>query len=326
MTAIAQWLLIDWKLKALSLGLTVLLLGAVSFADSPVQTVTVNAHISYDNTPRTGLVLNNPPPTTRATVTGTAAQIRTAVVTADIDLSKLPKGTAIAITPVPENTGSGAAVTSIAPVTLDVEDYVTKTIDIDVRASAAQGWQITSAQAVCGSPPSACQVTVIGPAVLLKDLTAYAIVDAPVSANSREQLATLIKFERGGNPYELGSTTTIPAITWSPQTVTAIVQAKQGTLTIQVALVDALPSALPPAGYRVTAVVISPLLITISGAPDVVAGIPSISLPAVSLAPYTSDHTFSVRIPAADSRIKMSTTTAQITYKISRNPAVGPSP
>src|SRR6266576_2191076 len=284
MTAIVQWLLIDWKLKALSLGLTVLLLGAVSFADSPVQTVTVNAHISYDNTPRTGLVLNNPPPTT------------------------------------------GAAVTSIAPVTLDVEDYVTKTIDIEVRASAAQGWQITSAQAVCGSPPSACQVTVIGPAVLLKDLTAYAIVDAPVSANSREQLATLIKFERGGNPYELGSTTTIPAITWSPQTVTAIVQAKQGTLTIQVALVDALPSALPPAGYRVTAVVISPLLITISGAPDVVAGIPSISLPAVSLAPYTSDHTFSVRIPAADPRIKMSTTTAQITYKVSRHPAVGPSP
>ena len=64
MTALAQWLLIDWKLKALSLGLTVLLLGAVSFAESPVQTVSVNAHISYDNTPRTGLVLNNPPATT----------------------------------------------------------------------------------------------------------------------------------------------------------------------------------------------------------------------------------------------------------------------
>ena len=75
-----------------------------------------------------------------------------------------------------------------------------------------------------------------------------------------------------------------------------------------------------------TAVVISPQLITISGAPDVLAGIQSISLPPVSLASYTSDHTFSVRIPAADSRIKMSTTTAQITYKISRNPAVGPSP
>jgi len=324
--AIFQWLLIDWKLKALSLGLTVLLLGAVSFADSPVQTVTVNAHISYDNTPRTGLVLNNPPATTKATITGTAADVRTAVITADIDLSKLPKGTAIAVTPVSKNTGSGAKVTSISPVTLDVEDYVTKALDIDVRASAAQGWQITSAQSVCGSPPTACQVTVIGPAAVLKDIAAYAVVDAPVSANTREQLATLIKFEKGGTPFDLGSTTTIPAITWSPQTVTAIVQAKQGTLTIQVALVDALPSAPPPAGYRVTAVVISPQLITINGPPDLVAGIQSITLPAVSLAPYTSDHTFSLRIPAADSRVHMSTTTAQITYKIARNPAVSPGP
>ncbi len=326
MTALAQWLLIDWKLKALSLGLTVLLLGAVSFAESPVQTVSVNAHISYDNTPRTGLVLNNPPATTRATITGTPAQIRTAVITADIDLSKLPKGTAIAVTPAAKNTGSGASVASISPVTLDVEDYVTRALDIDVRASAAQGWQITSAQAVCGSPPGVCQVTVIGPAAVLKDLAAYANVDAPVNANSREQLATLIKFERGGSTFELGSTTTIPAITWSPQTVTAIVQAKQGILTIQVALVDALPTAPPPAGYHVTGVVITPQLVTLSGAPDVVGGIQSITLPAVSLASFTSDHTFSVRIPQTDTRIHMSTTNAQITYRIARNPAVNPTP
>jgi YbbR domain-containing protein len=325
MRAVLPWLLVDWKLKVLSLGLTILLLGAVSFADSPVQSITVNAHISYDNTPRTGLVLNNPPASTRAAITGTAAQIRSAVITADIDLSKLPKGTAVSVTPVPKNVPSGATVTSISPVTLDVEDYVTKSIDIDVRASAAQGWQITSAQAVCGSPPSPCQVTVIGPATLLKDLAAYAVVDAPVSANSREQLATLIKFERGGNAFDLGATTTIPAITWSPQTVTAIVQAKQGTLTIQVALVDALPSAPPPAGYRVTAVVINPQLITITGAPDALAGIQSITLPALSLAPYTADHTFNVRLPV-DPRVKLSVAVAQITYKIARNPAISPSP
>jgi YbbR domain-containing protein len=326
MTAIFQWLLIDWKLKVLSFGLTVLLLGAVSFANSPVQTVTLNAHISYDNTPRTGLVLNNPPATTRATISGTAAQIRTAVITADIDLSKLAQGTAIAVTPVPNNTGSDARVMSISPVTLDVEDYQAKTLNIDVRASAAQGWQITSAQAVCGSPPSACQVAVLGPATLFKDLVAYAVVDSPISANTREQLATLIHFERGGTLYDIGSITTIPAITWSPQTVTAIVQAKQGVSTVQVALLDALPSAPPPAGYRVTAVVINPQLITISGAQDVVAGIQAITLPAVSLAPYTSDHTFNVRIPNSDPRIHLSTAVVQVTYKIARNPAVSPTP
>src|SRR5436309_15900824 len=110
MMAVVQWLLIDWKLKALSLGLTVLLLGAVSFSDSPVQAATVNAHISYDNTLRTGLVLNDPPATTKATIIGTAAQIRTAVITADIDLSQLPKGNASALTPIHTNARSRASV------------------------------------------------------------------------------------------------------------------------------------------------------------------------------------------------------------------------
>ena len=51
-----------------------------------------------------------------------------------------------------------------------------------------------------------------------------------------------------------------------------------------------------------------------------------ITLPAVSLASFTSDHTFSVRIPQTDSRVHLSTTTAQITYRIARNPAVNPTP
>ena len=108
--------------------------------------------------------------------------------------------------------------------------------------------------------------------------------------------------------------------------VTAIVQAKQGVSTVQVALLDALPSAPPPAGYRVTAVVINPQLITLSGAQDAVTGIQSITLPAVSLAPYTSDHTFNVRIPNSDPRIHLSTAVVQVTYKIARNPAVSPTP
>src|SRR2546428_13879709 len=117
------------------------------------------------------------------------------------------------------------------------------------------------------------------------------MVDSPASANSGERLATLIIFERVASVFNLGSTATIPAITWSPQTVTAIVQAKQGTLTIQVALVDALPAAPPPAGYHVTAVVITPQLITLSRPPDVVGGIQSITLSAVAPASCKSPHT-----------------------------------
>jgi YbbR domain-containing protein len=161
---------------------------------------------------------------------------------------------------------------------------------------------------------------------LVAVITPYVTVDAAISSNSREQLGTVVHFKRAGSDIDLTKANTIPAVAWSPPTVTALVQARQGTVTVQVALVDSLPSSPPPTGYRVTGITISPQLITLTGAPDVVAGIQSLILPPVSLSAYTSSHTFNLKIPVPDPNVRLSASNAQVTYMIAQNPAVSSSP
>ena len=136
----------------------------------------------------------------------------------------------------------------------------------------------------------------------------------------------MVLFSRAGADFDLSKVVAIPAITWEPLTVTAHVEAAQGTETIQVALVNALPTAPPPAGYHVTAVIVSPQLITITGSPETLAGITSITLPAVSLAGLTSDHSFTLRIVPPDPSIQLSVKSATVTYRIARDQTVSPSP
>jgi YbbR domain-containing protein len=167
---------------------------------------------------------------------------------------------------------------------------------------------------------------VTGPTSFLKDVTTYVSVDASINSTSREQLATKVLFKLAGSPVDVTKLNTIPPISWQPQTVTVLVQALQGTETIQVAVVDASPSSPPPAGYHVTGIVINPQLITITGAPDVVGSIQSITLAPVSLAGYTSNHTFSVKIVSPDPSLRLSATVAQITYLIAAIPAITASP
>jgi YbbR domain-containing protein len=70
----------------------------------------------------------------------------------------------------------------------------------------------------------------------------------------------------------------------------------------------------------------NPQTIQITGPPDVLAGVKSITLPAVDLSPYTSDHTFRLPIASPDPSVQLSTDVAQVTYSIARNPAITPSP
>jgi hypothetical protein len=67
-------------------------------------------------------------------------------------------------------------------------------------------------------------------------------------------------------------------------------------------------------------------LIDITGPPDVLSGITRIVLPAVSLGANTSDHSFRVSIPSPDPSVSLSASVANVTYSISKNPAVSPTP
>jgi YbbR domain-containing protein len=315
----------DWRLKLLSLGLATALLVAVAWSQFPVTTQTFDAPINYNSAP-SGLTVVSPPALTKVTLSGLAADLRATVVTADADLSKIKKGEAVTLTPTVRVTGSHVTVQTIRPLTLVVDDLITRQFDVTVDATYVDGWTPTKTpQAICGNALQSCQVTVIGPATILNALAVYVTVADPINSTSRE-LQSVVKFRQKAVTVDLGKVTTIPAIGWTPQTVTAHVEAKQGTETVQVALVDALPSAPPPSGYHVTAITIIPQLITITGSPDLLTGIDRIYLGAVSLAGYTSDHTFTIRIPSPDPSLQLSANVATVTYSIAKNPAVSPTP
>lgn len=320
-----SWIANDWRLKLLSVGLATALLLAVAWSQFPVTTQIVDAQINY-NSPPSGLILIAPPAVAKVTLSGLSADIKAAVVTADADLSKIKRGEAVALTPTVRITGSRATVQAVRPLTLNVDDLITRQLDITVDASFVQGWQPSKTQAICGNALQPCQVTVFGPASILNGLAAYVTFINPINAQSREQLASIVRFRQLAANVDLGKVVTIPAIGWSPQTVTAHVEATQGIETVQVALVDALPTTPPPAGYHVTAITITPQLITITGSPDILGNINQIILGAVSLAGYTSDHTFTIPIPSPDPSLQLSKNVATVTYSIAKNPAVSPTP
>jgi hypothetical protein len=152
-------------------------------------------------------------------------------------------------------------------------------------------------------------------------------MDAPMNVTVRRVTGSVVQFSRNGLDIDMTKVVTIPAVSWDPVTVTAFVEAVyQGTDTKQVALVDALPSAPPPAGYHVTGFSISPQLILVTGSPDALANLTFITLSPVSLAGLTSDHTFTINIVPPDPSLQLSTKKATVTYQIRPDAAVSPSP
>ena len=91
------------------------------------------------------------------------------------------------------------------------------------------------------------------------------------------------------------------------------------------ALVDSPPVHPPPAGYHVTGVVIAPVTVVLTGPADKLAVVQNLPLPAVDLSSSTTNATFSVQIPFP-SGMSGSLAVAKITYLISANPVVSPSP
>jgi YbbR domain-containing protein len=321
-----NWILGNWRMKLLAVGLSIGLFAALAFSENPIQFVTVDAKINYVNRPD-NVVLVNQPTITKVTISGLSADVKNATIRADVDLSKVKKGSAFTLTPTARVFGNNVTAQSVQPITFGVDDLNTVQLDIDVRTPhLQQGWSVTKAMAVCGNSAQTCKVNFTGPASIEDGLHAFVNVDAPINVNSFDQLSSTVQFDQNGRGFDPAAQKTFPLIGWNPQTVTAHVEAKQGTYTKRVALVDAFPSAPPPNGYHVTGVSIDPPLIDITGPPDVLAGISRITLPAVALGGFTSDHTFRVSIPSPDPSVSLSQNLANVTYNISKNPAVTPTP
>ena len=273
------------------------------------------------------LVLLNQPTTTKVTISGLTQDVKNATVRADVDLSKIKKGSAFTLTPTARVFGNNVTPQSAQPITFGVDDLTTVQLDIDIRTPhVQQGWSVKKVQPICGNAAQVCKVTFTGPSSLEDGLHAFVTVDGAIATNSYDQLSSTVQFDQNGRVFDPAAQKALPLVGWNPQTVTAHVEAQQGTSIIRVPLVDAFPSAQPAAGYHLTGVSIDPPLVEITGPPDVLAKITKIVLPAVSLSSYTSDHTFRVSIPIPDPGVSLNVTVCNVTYSIAKNPAVSPSP
>jgi YbbR domain-containing protein len=317
----------DWRLKLLALGLAVLMLGAVAFAQNPVtQKVLRDVSIAYTVSP--DIVVIDPPTKTNVTVTGLAdalAIVNSRNVAASFDLSKTLPGTNTHVNLVVRPLIANVKVQdAVVPYVLNIDTLKAVSLAVDVRLTArpVPGWAWTKKEAECPNAP--CKVVFTGPASWETNLLAYADFTNPIQTDSVNVPAIQVVLYQNTQPLDL-TKNTVPAISLDPSTVQVRVDAKPGTSSRQVVLIDAPPIRGPAPGYRITDVKVDPVTVVISGPPDTLTGITFITLPAVDLGGATSSRTFQIPIPYREG-ITGPVAIARVTYTIAPNPAVSPSP
>jgi YbbR domain-containing protein len=316
----------DWRLKLLAVGLAVLMLGAVAFSQNPPKQVVLN-NVSIGYTVGPDIIVINPPTKTNVTVTGLAdalISVNSSSVAASFDLTKAAPGPNVHVNLVVGSRTTGVQVQNqIVPQVLNLARRSSVTLPVTVRTPrVTPGWQVTKTEARC--PIAPCSVVFTGPSTWESNLAAIADFTDPVQQNSYDALTQQVLLVQNGQPLDL-TVRTEPPVNLDPSSVAIHIEAKTGTTSRQVVLIDAPPSHVPPSGYRVSNVTVDPITVVISGAPDALARITTITLSPVDLSGATSAKTFQVNITYPDN-IVGSVAVAKVTYQISANPNVGPSP
>jgi YbbR domain-containing protein len=316
----------DWRIKLLAVGLAVLMLGAVAFSQNPPTTKSFTVPISYQVGP--DLVLINPPTTTTVTVRGLADLIATTKpesIVAVVDASKAHPGPDVQLNVVAKSLVTGVnPVQNPPPFAVNIDRLSVSTLTVQVVDHAAADWEVTKADALCPTTP--CVVHFSGPASWEVNLKAVAVFPNPISNSSYDVLTWPVTLQQGNTALDPGRfLQTVPLSGLDTLSVSLHIEARTGTTSRSVALVDSAPIHPPPAGYHVTGVVIAPVTVVLTGPADKLALVQNLSLPPVDLSSSTTNATFSVQIPFP-AGMSGSVAVAKITYLISANPVVSPSP
>ena len=325
-----SWRLVtnEWRLKLLAAGLALLMLGAVAFSQNRPLTKPVTVALSY--AVQTNIVLINPPAKTTVVVSGLADvvdRVDSSNLVASVDATHALPGSSVKLHVTAKPLLSGVQAQNPAPIAVNIDTLQTVALPVQVVARAATGWSIDPRQTRATCPgaanPNPCRVNFTGPVSWESGLKAVATVPGVV-VGTGDYLNQTIQFVTPGGSLDL-SVRTVPAPIIEVSSVDVHLEATAGTTSESVPLVDASPSHGPPPGYRVTAVTITPQVVTITGDATVLQRITSIQLPAVDLSGSTSDVTFPLQIPYPNG-VSGSVAGASVKYSISRNPNVSPSP
>ncbi len=325
-----SWITEDWRLKLLALGLAILMLGAVAFAQNPPTTKTFSVGLNYSFAPGSNIVITNPPSKTTVTATGVADVIGLLTannLTATADATHAKPGSAQKLNVAVVSSVQGVNVQNLAPIVVNIDRIAEKDLTVQVIAHEAPGFHIVSAQATCqGVTP--CVVHFTGP-LSWEDpisLSAVIIYSAPVNVTDIRQPAQPIILETNSGPFDL-SQRTEPSWEADIRAADIHIVATPGSNSSTVPLVDSVPSHPPPSGYHIVGVTTTPATVIITGDPAALGKVQRITLPAVDLSSSTSTATFKVQIPyPAGVNPLNGVTIASVTYQIAPNPAVSPSP
>jgi YbbR domain-containing protein len=324
---IVRFITEDWRLKLLGLGLAVLMLGAVAFAQIQPTTRSLDVPLNYVVT-SSDIVLINPPTKISVTYTGLAdavQKVNTSTLLTTVDTTGAKPGTAVKLNITAHSLDPQVTVQPPPPIAVNIDTRQVIQVPVQVRATASTGWEIdpTKTLATCPGQKYAnpCQVQFDGPFSWEAGLKAVATLQGVVG--TRDYLNQSVLLQPTGN-VDL-SQRTVPSIRVDVTSCDIHIEAVQGATSTTVPLLDAPPSKPPPPGYRVTAITITPLTVTISCDPSVLARIPNITLPPVDLSHSTSDAVFSLPIPYPRG-VSFEVQTATVKYSISPNPNSSPSP
>lgn len=323
-----SWITEDWRLKLLALGLAVVMLGAVAFSQNPPTIKALSVPLNYRLPPNPEIIITDGPPTVTVTVTGTAAAVGTvssANITAFADATHASPGSAVKL-----NVTAGATIPNVTveqPPQIVVNIDQLKTVEVPVTvipAKVANGWQLDKALALCPPNPSPCHVHFSGPASWEAGITAVVNYTPTINFNSQDSQNWPVALSNNNGPIKLSQPTS-PPLSLDFFNVAVHIEAHQGGAIKTVFLLAANPSQPPPPQYHIAGVTISPSTVSISGDAATLAGIQSITLPAIDLSGARSTVRPSVSIPYPDN-VSGSVATAVITYIIQPNPSPSPSP
>jgi YbbR domain-containing protein len=319
----------DWRIKLLALGLAALMLGAVAFSQNPPTTKSLTIGLTYTVAPN--IILINPPTKTSVIYSGLAdviANVNDRNLTASVDATHALPGSAVSLNVIAHSLDRRVEVQNPPPIAVQIDTLQVRELPVQVNARGAPGWNIdpTKTLATCTGSQSLdpCKAHFSGPVSWENGLRAVVTLRDAVSGTTNP-LNQPIQLLNAKGIVDL-TVFTVPATTIDVTSVDVHVEAFAGSSSVSVPLVDSPPSRPPPQGYRVTAITIAPLLVTISGDPAVLARIHNIALAGVDLSKNTSDATFQIAVDYQSLGVTGNVPIATVKYSISANPNVSPSP